>query len=89
MAYFIAERLRKMIAEEPFACAAEGGKVSVTTSIGATIVEGTGEQMDVVLKRADDALYQAKESGRNATVFEGKGKLDPNDYKQEARTFIE
>lgn len=89
MAYFIAERLRKMIAEEPFACGAAGGKVNVTTSIGATIVDGTDATMEQVLKRADDALYQAKEDGRNATVFEGKGKLDPSDYKQEARTFIE
>lgn len=89
MAYFIAERLRKMIADEPFACSAVGGTVNVTTSIGATIVDDADVTMEQVLKRADDALYQAKEGGRNATVFEGKGKLDPDDYKQEARTFIE
>lgn len=89
MAYFIGERLRRSIADEPFLANVEGGKVSVTTSIGGAIIEDGTATMEQVLKRADDALYQAKESGRNATVFEGKGKLDPDDYKQEARTFIE
>lgn len=90
MAYFIAERLRRAIADEPFACSAEGGKVNVTTSIGATIIEGdTLLKMDDILRHADDALYDAKENGRNATVFEGKGKLDPGSYQQEARAFID
>ncbi len=90
MAYFIGERLRRAIADEPFSCAVEGGKVSVTTSIGATLINGDDvTTMDDILKRADDALYKAKESGRNATVFEGKGKLDPAAYQQEARAFIE
>jgi len=89
MAYYIAERLRRMIAEEPFACSAEGGKVNVTTSIGATIVTDTNLSPEEVLKRADDALYEAKEGGRNSTVYEGKGKLNPADYQQEARAFLE
>jgi len=89
MAYFIAERLRRTIADEPFACAAVGGKVSITTSVGGTIIEDSNMAMDEVMKRADDALYQAKESGRNATVFDGKGKLNPGAYQQEARSFIE
>lgn len=90
MAYFIAERLRRAIADEPFACSAEGGKVSVTTSIGAMIVDpGSNLSMEEILKQADDALYDAKENGRNATVFEGKGKLEPENYQQEARAFIE
>jgi two-component system cell cycle response regulator len=90
MAYFIAERLRRAIADEPFKCGAQGGFVGVTTSIGAMIVEGDNVlTMDDILKHADDALYDAKGKGRNTTVFEGKGKLDPGIYQQEARTFIE
>lgn len=87
MAYYVAERLRRIIAEEPFICSAEGGSLNVTTSIGATIVEGEAT-MDGVLKRADDALYEAKESGRNGTVFEGKGRLNPDDFAKEARAFL-
>lgn len=90
MAYFIAERLRRAIADESFKCSAVGGEVSVTTSIGAIIIEGDNVLgMEDILKHADDALYDAKENGRNATVFEGKGKLDPTSYQQEARAFIE
>lgn len=87
MAYFIGERLRKIIADEPFACAA--GNISITTSIGGTIVTRDSAAGQDVVKLADDALYQAKETGRNATVFEGKGKLEPSDYKQAERAFIE
>lgn len=91
MAYFIAERLRRAIADEPFACSAEGGQVSITTSLGAVIVDADSAElsMEEILKLADDALYDAKENGRNATVFDGKGKLDPGHYQQEARAFIE
>ncbi len=89
MAYFIAERLRKSIADVPFECAVEGGSVNVSTSIGGAIIAGEPIKMEQVLKRADDALYQAKEWGRNMVVFEHKGKLDPKDYIQEARAFIE
>ena len=89
MAYFIAERLRRIIADEPFKCAAEGGQLSVTTSIGATIVSDGNIDAADILRRADECLYEAKEGGRNATVFEGKGKLDPSQFMKEARSFIE
>jgi len=89
MAYFIGERLRRSISDEPFPAEVEGGFVSVTTSIGGAIIQGGTARMEEVLKRADDALYQAKEGGRNMVVFEGKGKLDPAAYMQEARAFIE
>ncbi len=89
MAYFIGERLRRSISDETFPAEVEGGSVSVTTSIGGAIIEGGNARMEDVLKRADDALYQAKEDGRNCVVFENKGRLDPSAYTQEARAFIE
>jgi len=89
MAYFVAERLRRAIADEPFACAVPDGFLKVTTSIGGTIVSGGIQTMEEILKQADDALYKAKQAGRNATVFHEKGRLDPAQFMQEARTFLE
>lgn len=88
MAYFIGERLRKSIGDEPFVCDVPEGSVTVTTSIGGAIIDGA-PKMEEVLKRADDCLYAAKEQGRNMVVFEGKGKLNPEEYTKEARAFIE
>lgn len=89
MAYIVGERLRRSIADVPFTCEVEGGTVSVTTSIGGAIISDGAATMEQVLKRADDCLYQAKEEGRNAVVFEGKGKLEPADYQASSRPFIE
>ena len=89
MAYFIGERLRRSISDEPFSCNVEGGTVQVTTSLGATIVHPGFSDVKAILKQADDALYQAKNSGRNMVVFDGKGKIDPEQYSKEARTFLE
>lgn len=89
MAYFIGERLRRNISDEPFLCNVEGGSVTVTTSVGGTIVEAGNAEGDSILKEADDSLYKAKEMGRNMVVFAGKGKIEPGEYVKEARTFIE
>jgi diguanylate cyclase (GGDEF)-like protein/PAS domain S-box-containing protein len=59
-----AERLRSSAAE-PINFAA--GPLAVTLSIGATVA-GLGESVDAILARADEAMYQAKELGRNRVV---------------------
>ncbi len=41
------------------------GSVSVTTSIGMAIHIGAGAKVDELLRRADDAMYRAKFSGKN------------------------
>ena len=38
MAQFIAERLRRSIAEEPIVCGAPGGSLRITTSIGGALI---------------------------------------------------
>jgi len=89
-AYIIAERLRASISDVPFECNVEGGKLTVTVSVGGTIVEkGTLAEAEPVLKEADDALYEAKDNGRNACHFHGIGKLEPGDYIPEPRKFMD
>lgn len=41
----------------------------ITPSIGVTLFRGQCERVDVLLKQADIALYQAKDAGRNTSRF--------------------
>lgn len=59
-----AEKLRLAIAQHDFTI--PSAVLRVTVSIGATIV-GLQEGFDAAFKRADTALYTAKNSGRNQT----------------------
>ena len=70
-AYAVAERLRCRIGEETFTISNQVGEITVTISIGVAVVDGAGDTVEAILKRADDALYQAKRSGRNRTVTSG------------------
>jgi two-component system, cell cycle response regulator len=89
MAQFIAERLRRSIAEKPIRCSAPQGSINVSTSIGGYIVDAGEHTVKDVLEHADKMLYDAKHGGRNCCVFEKFGKLDPEKFKQEPRTVIE
>lgn len=46
-----------------------GYKYHSTPSIGITLFDGSGENVEVILKKADLAMYQAKASGRNIMRF--------------------
>ncbi|ADM08556.1 putative diguanylate cyclase (GGDEF) [Parvularcula bermudensis HTCC2503] len=67
----IAERLRKEIAGLQID-AGNGQSFSVTVSIGMAFFDGTSreETPASLLKRADEALYRAKEGGRNRVILE-------------------
>ena len=63
----IAERLRKLIEEHNFVY--ESKKLPVTASVGvADYRNGVNAGTDL-FKRADSAVYKAKESGRNQVRF--------------------
>jgi len=64
----VAERLRRSIAGEPFAVNKGAKRIEVTISIGLSTLELKGEPIGDVLKRADTALYRAKNDGRNRVV---------------------
>tara|TARA_R110001592_G_scaffold3525_34_gene20250 strand:+ start:22104 stop:23588 length:1485 start_codon:yes stop_codon:yes gene_type:complete len=87
-AYMVAERLRKSIGEEPVPCAVEGGSLHITTSVGAAIINNGGHEIASVLDRADKCLYEAKHGGRDCTIFENKGKITSDDYKEVERVFM-
>jgi diguanylate cyclase (GGDEF)-like protein len=45
-----------------------GDAVEITISIGVTEVQDTDEKPELLFTRVDEALYQAKEEGRNRVV---------------------
>jgi len=64
----VAERLRMGIADEPFVLPRSGLSLEITISIGvANLTEGI-QDPDDLFQRADEALYKAKNSGRNRVV---------------------
>ncbi|HYH49910.1 MAG TPA: diguanylate cyclase [Acidimicrobiia bacterium] len=63
-AMIAAERLRIAIAESPVP--ADGTAIPVTISLGCTTA--TDADPDELLRRCDDALYEAKAAGRNSVV---------------------
>ncbi|SHH64010.1 CHASE domain-containing protein [Massilia sp. CF038] len=58
-----AERLRQSVAGSPYP--GEAGPLAVTVSIGIASMYPQDGSADAALKRADRALYRAKEAGRN------------------------
>tara|TARA_B100001939_G_scaffold342673_1_gene354147 strand:+ start:9726 stop:11099 length:1374 start_codon:yes stop_codon:yes gene_type:complete len=64
-AYFVAERLRKSICNEPFEISGSDEPINVTVSIGVAISGDKNLSSSKLLVAADKALYQAKETGRN------------------------
>ncbi len=64
----VAERVRTAVAERPF----EVGNrpLQVTVSVGVALNEGDADTPELMLKRADVALYRAKREGRNRVVFD-------------------
>jgi diguanylate cyclase (GGDEF)-like protein len=68
-AFIAAERFRKTSAD--LKICADDQIVRFTVSIGVTSLRNSDNGIDAVLKRADDALYQAKNGGRNKVVLVG------------------
>ncbi|AMJ60035.1 hypothetical protein AXW83_06745 [Bosea sp. PAMC 26642] len=62
-ALLVAERLRSSIAESSIRTSA--GSIRVTASVGLAAVTMKDRSVTSSLRRADKALYRAKESGRN------------------------
>jgi diguanylate cyclase (GGDEF)-like protein len=63
----VAERMRRAVAERP--CHAEGVSVRVTVSVGAASLAGSDDDARSLFCRADEAVYRAKQAGRDRVVF--------------------
>lgn len=59
----VANRLRQHLADQPVVV--DGTPIHYTVSIGIASVQNNDKSLDDMVKRADDALYRAKENGRN------------------------
>jgi diguanylate cyclase (GGDEF)-like protein len=62
----VAERIRGAVASRPLAI--DGHQVAATVSIGVACFPEDGRTLDALAARADRALYQAKQEGRNKVV---------------------
>jgi two-component system cell cycle response regulator len=67
-AYSISERLRQSIETTPVKISRSPNALNITISIGIASLEDGDASAEALLRRADQALYRAKRSGRNKVV---------------------
>jgi len=61
----IGERVRQEIAGQPFSVNGAKVPLDITVSVGVATLNGPRDTVNTLLKRADEALYLAKSTGRN------------------------
>lgn len=64
----VAERIRENVESHDFKVSHSIGVINKTISIGASHLRDSGDSPEFMLKRADAALYHAKNNGRNRAV---------------------
>jgi len=69
----VAERLRQDIENNGFTVPELSTTLPITISIGVATARENGDTSESILKRADDALYHAKDTGRNRAVLNTDG----------------
>ena len=64
----IADRIRRHVAGSPFRVDNGAELLTVTISVGVAATLGAGDSPEALLKRADEAVYEAKAGGRNRVI---------------------
>jgi two-component system cell cycle response regulator len=70
LAFVVADRIRREISAHPILVANGSIQIAITVSAGVSTLAGSEDTVDSFLKRADEALYEAKRNGRNQVVAE-------------------
>jgi two-component system, cell cycle response regulator len=68
LAEAVAERLRAAIETRPFTLDGRATTLTVTASLGLSTLVSPSDTAQALLRRADEALYTAKRTGRNKVV---------------------
>ena len=66
----IAERLREAVVAAPLTV--DGKAISMTVSVGVAALDAHDRKWEEILRRADEALYHAKQNGRNRVSVHGR-----------------
>ena len=64
-----AERLRRAVCDHALRC--QGLRLQLSVSIGVALIDGVHDDIDGALARADEAMYRAKQAGRNCVELQG------------------
>ena len=86
-AYEGAERLRKQVESTPFKVTHPVGEIYKTVSIGHATIQ-PDDTPEKLLQRADHALYEAKNSGRNKVLPMTKPPYAPSPTRAAARSAV-
>jgi two-component system cell cycle response regulator len=75
----IMERLRCLFAAELLTLAKSGLQIQLTLSVGVACFPQDAKNGEVLLKKADQALYQAKKAGRNQVKYWSESEILPGE----------
>lgn len=64
----VAERIRRDVASQPFRIMGGKEMLTITISIGVAAISGPDDTPELLLKRADEGVYEAKAKGRNIVI---------------------
>ncbi|MDF2548676.1 MAG: diguanylate cyclase protein [Anaerosolibacter sp.] len=70
-AYETAERIRKQVEAYSFRLS-DGKEIKITISIGISTYPENVKDLSKIIEKADNALYEAKRTGRNKIIFQGQ-----------------
>lgn len=72
VAHVLAERVRRSVETHPFEARAGEEARKVTVSVGVALLRDNDETLSIATEHADQALYEAKGSGRNRCAIWGR-----------------